>query len=472
MQFGARFDNKSCIFTLLYYNPSKIPTMKKIIITFSLLFGFAAFAQDQFSGISTSNRVGILNGVVNPAEFANLSKKFEVNVVGISFNVSNNKIGFSDLNSNNIEELIFTGTEPVNARFDGTILGPSFAMKWLKWGFAVTTQAHAKFDMVDVDPIIGNAITNNNLILNTTILNNPNNQRLSGSSYGEVGLSASRIIYETEKYQINAGATLKILFPGSYSNFGLSQLDGTITQNGTGAYLTTNSPATLNVAYSGNLAESFSNFSDYSKGIFGGLNGFSGDIGVNYRLKSIGGYKLNFGLSVRNIGSMTYKDNNNASSNYTLNIQPNLQNPQGLDLSVFQNVDNLSQVEQILRDQGYLTELPSERKFKVKLPTSLCTYADFKIIPKIYVTAYLQRKLNKDDGNMQITVPNIFSITPRVNLGFFEGYIPISNDDISGTNVGLGFRLAGFYLGSSSIISSLADGKSADIYTGYRIAFL
>ena len=443
--------------------------MKKNVLTFSLLFSLSLFAQDQFSGISTSNRVGILNGVINPAEFSNLSKKFEVNVIGISFNVSNNKIGFSDLTSDNLEELIFTGNEPVNARFDGTILGPSFATRWLKWGFAVTTVAHAKFDMVDVDPTIGNAITNDNLILNTTILNNPNNQRLSGTSYGEVGLSASRTVYETEKHQLNFGVTLKILFPGSYSNFGLSQLDGQINQNATGAYLTTNSPAILNVAYSGNLGESFSNFSDYSKSIFGGLNGFSGDIGVNYRLKTLGGYKLNFGLSIRNIGSMTYKDNNNYNTTYTLNIPST--NP--LDLNQFSGVDNLGEVEDILTADGYLTAQPRNKTdFKVKLPTSLCTYADFKIIPKVYVTAYLQQKLNKDDGNMQITVPNIFSVTPRFNIGFFETYLPVSHDDISGTNIGVGFRLSGFYLGSSSIISSLADGKSADIYTGYRIAFL
>lgn len=446
--------------------------MKKIILAFSILFGFVVSAQDQFSGISTSNRVGILNGVINPAEFSNLSKKFEINIAGISFNASNNKIGFNDLTSDNLDELIFTGTTPVNARFDGTILGPSFATKWLKWGFAITTAAHAKFDMVDVDPTIGNAITNDNLVLNTTILNNPNNQRLSGTSYGEVGFSAARTVFENDKHQFSAGVTLKILFPGSYSNFGLSELNGTITQNATGAYLTTNAPATLNISYSGNLANSFSNFNDYSKSIFGGLNGFSGDIGVNYQLKAVSGYKVNFGLSVRNIGSMTFKDNNNASSRYTLNIQPNVQNPQGLDLSVFQNVDNLSQVEQILRDQGYLTELPTERQFKVKLPTSLCTYVDLKIIPKVYVTAYLQQKLNKDDGNAQITVPNIFSITPRINLGFFEGYIPLSFDDVSGTNLGLGFRLAGFYLGSSSIITSLANGKAGDVYMGYRIAFL
>jgi len=68
---------------------------------------------------------------------------------------------------------------------------------------------------------------------------------------------------------------------------------------------------------------------------------------------------------------------------------------------------------------------------------------------------------------------NVISITPRVNLGFFETYIPISNNDISGTNVGIGFRLGGFYLGSSSMVTALAnDSKQADLYLGFRWAFL
>ena len=444
--------------------------MKKLLLIFSLLFGFGAFAQDHFSGISTSSRVGILNGVLNPAEFSNLSKKFEVNFYGISFDVSNNKVGFKDLTSNtNLETLIFKGNEPVNMRFDGTILGPSFAMRWMKWGFGITTKANVKFDVVDVDPTIGNAITNNNLIINTTILNNPSNQRVNGTSYGEVGLSAARKIVDNENYSFSAGITLKILFPGSYSNVGLKNLSGTITENAFGSYLTTNQPATLNIAYSGNLGNSFTNFNDYSKSIFGGLNGFAGDIGVNYEWKDgKSNYKIKGGLAIKNIGSMIFKDNNNHNTNYTLNIPTN--NP--LDLSTLKNVDNLGQVEQILLADGYLTETPQKRDFKVNLPTVLTLYADFKIVPKVYVTGYLQQKMKKDDNDDQITARNIFSVTPRVNLGFFEAFLPVSNDNISGTNVGLGFRLAGFYLGSNSIFTSLADGKQANIYTGYRYAFL
>ena len=445
--------------------------MKKSLIIFSLCMSLSALAQDHFSGISTSNRVGILNGTINPAEFANLSKKFEVNFLGLSVDASNNKVGFSDLLSgDNLETLIFTGNSPVNMRLDGQILGPGFATKWLGWGFGITTKANVKFDVVDVNPVIGNAITNDNLILNTTILNNPKNQRVSGTSYGEIGLSAAKMIVDNENHSFSAGVTFKILFPGSYSNAGLKDLNGTITQNAAGAYLTTNSPAILNIAYSGNLANSFTNFDDYSKSIFGGLNGFAGDIGVTYEWKDgNSNYKIKAGASIRNIGTMTFKDNNNYNTTYTLNIPTT--NP--LDLSQFSGVDSLSDVEDILTSNGYLTAQPRNKTdFKVNLPTTFTAYADFKIVPKVYVTGYLQQRMKKDETDEQITSRNIFSVTPRVNLGFFEAFLPISNDDISGTNVGIGFRLAGFYLGSGSIISSLADGKQANIYTGYRLAFL
>jgi hypothetical protein len=449
--------------------------MKKTLITLCLLVGFSASAQDQFSGISTSNRVGILNGAINPAEFANLSNKFEINFYGLSFDVSNNKIGFNDLTSNtNLEDLIFTGTESANLRIDGQILGPSFAMKWRKWGFGITTKANIKFDVVDVDTSLGNAIFNNNLTLNTTLLNQTGNQRLSGTSYGEIGFSVARKIYENDKHKFDAGITLKFLFPGSYSNFGFSNLNGTITQNSSGTFLTTDQPANLNIAYSGNLADSFSNFDDYTKSIFGGLNGVATDIGFNYQWKDgKDKYKIKSGIAIRNIGSMTFKDDNNYNTNYTLNIQPTIQNPLGLDLSLFENINNLSEVEDVLFNNNYLNiNNQNKTDFRVNLPTLLTMYADFKIVSKVFITGYLQQKMKKDDGNDQITARNIFSITPRVNLGFFEAFLPVSTDDISGTNVGFGFRLAGFYLGSNSIITSLADGKQANIYTGYRLAFL
>lgn len=446
--------------------------MKKIIaLNLVLLSSFIGFSQDHFSGISTSNRVGILNGLINPAEYSNLSKKFEVNLYGVSFNSNNNKIGFSDLTSNkNLQDVIFKGNEPVNLQFDGQIVGPSVAVKLLKWGFAVTTKANVKFDLINIDTNIGNAISNNNATSALTLLNTNNNQRLIGTSYGEVGFSIARPIIDKEKHSFSAGVTFKLLFPGSYSNIGLNGLNGRITQSGNDAFLTTNQPAQLNIAYSGSLANNFSNFSDYTKSIFGGLNGMATDIGFTYKWKDgANKHKIKAGLAIRNIGSMTFKDNNNSSTNYSLNI-PN-SNP--LNLNTFSNANNLGDVETILNSNGYLTKIDGQKDFKVKLPTLFSLYADFKIVPKLFITGYLQQKLNSDSDNNQITALNLVSVTPRLNLGFFETYVPISSNPISGTTVGFGFRLGGFYLGSNSIVTSLtSNGKQADFYTGFRWAFL
>ena len=86
--------------------------MKKLLYISILFTTFSSFAQDHFSGINTSSRVGILNASLNPAELPNLSKKFEFNIYGLSFNVANNKVGFSDLTSDtNLEDLIFKGAD-------------------------------------------------------------------------------------------------------------------------------------------------------------------------------------------------------------------------------------------------------------------------------------------------------------------------------------------------------------------------
>ena len=449
--------------------------MKKLFFIFSIMMATTGFAQDHFAGINTSSRVGILNANVNPAELPNLSNKFEVNIYGVSFNVANNKIGFSDLTSgSNLEDLIFKGNDPVNMRFDGQIIGPSFAMKWMKWGFGITTKANMKFDLVDIDTKIGDAISNSGLNLgSSTIISNNYNQRLNGTSWGEIGLSAGRTVFENNQHRLNAGITLKFLFPGSYSNFGMDKFQGTVTTGLNEAYLS-DTNATINIAYSGSLANSFTNFSDYTSSVFGSLNGVATDIGVNYQLKNGSEkYKVNAGMSIRNMGSMTFQDNNNSTTNYQLSIpEATLSNP-GLSLSQFENVQNLQDVETILQNSGYLTSAKSNKDFVVKLPTVFSAYADVNILTKVYLTLFTQQKLNSDNNNDQITTQNIISLTPRVNLGFFEAYLPISNNEVSGTNVGIGFRFRGFYLGSSSIITTvLNDSKQADIYTGFRWGFL
>jgi hypothetical protein len=454
--------------------------MKKILLFLVIINTVPLFAQDHFIGINTSNRTGILNSNLNPAELPNFSKKFEVNIFGLSLNFSNNIISLDDITSNtDIESLLFKGNSAVNASADVEYAGPSVAMRWKKWGFGIASKGHIKFDLVDIDPNLGDAILNStDITLNeTTSISNDYNQRMNGVSWGEISLSAGRNVYENEKHRFNAGIALKLLFPGSYANFGVDKFQGVIrtvfdsnNPSNSAAFLTTNGPVNVNFSYSGNLADKFTDVRDYTSSVFGSLNGIATDLGVNYQWKEDDKkYKINAGMAIRNMGSLTFKDSNNSSNSYNLNIPTT--NP--LNLNAFDGTESLTEVEAILKQKGYLTNEKSNKDFKVKLPTLFSMYADFKVYHKFFITTYLQQKMNNNDGDRQITAQNSYSIIPRICLGYFEAYIPFSHNEISGSNTGFGLRLGGFYLGSSSLISSLSrNTKKVDFNLGFRWAFL
>ena len=442
--------------------------MKKYWLILSLITCTSLFAQDHYSGINTSSRIGILNGSFNPAEFSNMVNATEVHVFSLSVMETNNKISFSDLNSDtDFEELLFTGEEPINLRLDFQAMGPGFAFKTKKWGFAFTTRSYGKVNLIDIDPTLGYAISTGDPT--SSEISTGDNQRLNGTAYGEVALAASRTFWETEDYKFNAGATFKLLFPGTYANIGLDEFEGTVNTVAGKTYLS-NTTANVNIAYSGNLANDFTDAENYYKSVFGSLNGYGVDLGVNFMIKNADkGYKLNSGISIRNIGEMTFKEDNNSSTNYTLVIpEATLQNP-GLDLDVFNDIESIEEIEQILLDSGYLTTVNGKKEFTVKLPTVINIYADLKIISKFYASLFIQQKLGDDQDNDQITAQNILTVTPRFSLENFEVFTPLTQNEISGFNAGLGIRAGGFFIGSGSVLSAIiSDSKEADVYIGFR----
>jgi hypothetical protein len=443
--------------------------MKKIFLLVALTSLASLSAQQHFAGISTSSRTSIVNGVLNPAEFANITSKYEISVFAPSVSVSNNKVRISDLISgDDFDQLIFSGNAPANFRVDGEILGPGISYKYDKWAFALTTKAYTRLDMIDIDVNLGDAIANTSTFFGTTTVSSNTNQRVNGTAWGEVGLSVARNLYDDRMNRFNAGLSLKILFPGSYANFGADKFSGTIN-NTAGSSTLTNAHANLNIAYSGNLGGDFTNVADYSGSLFGKLNGVAADIGVNYQLLDNDGngqHRINAGLAVCNIGAMTFKSPNNSSTNYTLDIS----GTEFLDLNQFENSNSLEEVEQILLDSGYLNKTDKKATdFRVSLPTVLNAYADVRIIKNLFVTALAQHRLKQNTDNAQISHENITSLTPRYLLSKVEFMLPLSVNEISGFATGFAFRAYGFYIGSSSLVTAaINDSKHADFYFGYH----
>lgn len=455
--------------------------MKKILSFSIILFSVTVFAQEHFSAITTSKRVGLSNASINPSELTNLNSRFEVHMLSFSANLSNNKVSFDDiLTKKNLEKLIFSGNDPVNFSVDAEIMGPGFGIKFRDWGFALTTKSTIKANIVDLNPTLGEAVSNsraNALIINS-LVNNQNNQRVNATAWGEIGLSVARKVFEDDKHQINGGVTFKFLFPGSYANVGLNKVNGTIKNTGADVYLNNVSNANLNFTYSESLANNFNNSGNFSKSIFGSLRGLGTDIGFNYKLKGvIQEYRVKVGASIRNIGSISFKGENNVSRNYLLSINDPSAVNAGLNLDQFKDAESIKDVEKILlnsngRNGVRFTTTNDTKDLKVKLPTVFNFYTDVNVIPKFSITAFLQQRLNDNNNNDQITALNSLSLTPRFNISIFEVFSPLSFNENSGILSGLGFRLGGFFMGSNAAFSAIARGKQGDFYMGYRYGFL
>ena len=452
--------------------------MKKLICLVLFLVAQLGQAQEHFAGVSTSKRVGIVNLTVNPSELANLKNHFEIQLLSSSMNVANNKVGFNDLTDDtNTEDLLLSGTKPINFNFSNEILGPGVAVRLLKWRFAVTSKVNIKAGVLNVSPVLASYLTGSDvqqLPIGGDEINYFSNQRFNGTMWGEVGFAVARKVWENEKGLLNAGINVKLMFPGAYANMGIGNFNGTVTNNNDGDLVLKDTDANVNFAYSGSLAQEFTNSKQYTNSLFGNFDGLAADIGVDYQLKKGNSYKLKVGASIMNLGGMTYNDNNNNSTDYKLKISGN----QELVLNFFDGVDDIPAIKQHLIDEAALgniefTEITSNKDFRVSLPTTLNLYADVHLISKLNVTLFTQQKLNSNSGNNQIAAQTIYSVTPRFGIGFFEAYLPVSVNDISGTNAGLGFRLGGFFMGSNSILSSISsNAKQADFNFGYRFAIL
>jgi hypothetical protein len=139
---------------------------------------------------------------------------------------------------------------------------------------------------------------------------------------------------------------------------GIGNFQGTISNDATsGDLLLTNAEADVNFAYSGSLSQSFSETKQYTRSIYGNMDGLAADIGVDYQIKKGNSYKLKVGASIMNLGGMTFNDRANSSTNYKLSITGN----QRLVLNYFDGVEDMSEVlERVLKQQADETDESSE----------------------------------------------------------------------------------------------------------------
>jgi hypothetical protein len=437
----------------------------------------ALTAQTHFAGLMSTKRVGMFNVSYNPAELTNLTNKREFNLVGGSMSFGNNKLAIQDMvTGKDIRGILFSSGIPVKLDLDLEILGPSLGFKYKKWGFGVLTKVFTKVSIRDLDVDLMNSIYNNSVVtLGSFPLSNPYNQRINSASWGQLSFAASRKVLEKKHHQLSAGVSISLLFPASYANIGLDKFSGSIKYNifPPQANLI-NTTTKLNLAYTSNFAKSFANASDFTSAIWGEFGGAAVDFGLAYQY--INDKKIPVvmaGLSVKNVGSLTYQAKKINVVDYNVDIPAPTTAKPGFNLFSLGTISSLNKLEGLLISSGYMTkDDQSTSDVQIKLPTTVQAYASIRALNRLNVDVNAQYNVRQGGGNKEITSPNAITLIPRFQTKYFEIYSPWSTYEVTGINGGLGIRIAGFYLGSGSVLTALqSNSKQMDVYTGYQIGF-
>ncbi|WP_121666380.1 DUF5723 family protein [Mesonia aquimarina] len=445
--------------------------MKNFLLYFLFFIPIISFAQDHFLGINTSRKTTLLNADNNPAELTNLSNKIDISILHISTQASNNKVNIldfleSDKNFKDYKDDLLRGDKPFSTTINLKVIGPGVAYRVNDWGFGIKTTLNAHISLTDIDPKIIDLIEED--LPQLDILDKDGNQRVTAVGYETIDFSIARNIFENENIKLSGGATFKLLFAQAYANGGIEKFNATVEKDANDNIILRNANARVDIAYAGLLGDSFEDF-DY-KYLSSGISGLGLDFGLNYLLKNKDTkypYKLNIGLSVKDIGSLTF-DKNSERQTYELNIP----DTEDFDASQFEDAENAEEVIEIIENSNYFSSNTSKNDIEVSLPTSLNIYADYQVYNNLFASFQMRQSLVKNSKNTVLPTYSSYAIIPRYSGKNFETYLPLSVSTISDFSAGLGFRFGGFfYLGSSSAISALAADqlKQIDVQIGFRV---
>ncbi|MDN3690609.1 DUF5723 family protein [Cyclobacterium jeungdonense] len=444
--------------------------MRYVLLFWLVLFFTCnlSLGQESFLGIQNSQRKGMINALMNPAELNNLNKKVEVSFFAVGEALDNNILSFQDIISDpgQWETLFQSVSEPVNLRTDFAVLGPSVGIRFDKWSLGFTSQLKGKVDVIDFNPDLGDAIVSESTSGSSDQiqLDIPYNQRINAVGWMELGVMAGTSIWKTESQSLSLGSHFKLLFPGTYANLGMDEIQATLL-TGSDQIRLTDARGNLNLSYDDRWDSG--NGLGFDTDLWRGFTpkGFALDLGVNYLLKRGDKPFVNLGLSMKNMGGMTTTENQ-TTRNYTMNI------PQNESFRIDNLEGSAEEIEQQLVDSGYFTIARDISQNRIHLPQLLAAYVEFSPVRQFQVSLYAQKRIQDENRNSQLSTSDLLVLTPRFIAGKLELYSPWMQHQVSGLTGGLGIQYGGFFLGSQSILTGLlTDSNRLDVHMGLSWGF-
>lgn len=435
--------------------------MNRIVFLIFFFFALAGRTPKSFSqsfiGGQIDSYTGVTSVLMNPANVTGSKMKMDINLFSTSAFVGTDYLSMdlSDLkkfgDDFNFDTDISTTPNNHNNFFGNIdILGPSVQFNLGdKNSIAITTRARTFFNLHNLGGELygvaseGDANEDFNISM----------EDLYGivHTWGEIGGTYGRVIIDQKNQRLKAGVTLKYLL-------GAGGIYGNSNQLGARFNSILNSLGTsgnLNYGYTSGFDSGDISYSDIQ-------SGFGADLGLVYELfegeinPSQSSYKLRFGASITDIGSINYAGTFKAK--YIVDAT--------IDASEF-NKKDLADV----LDDNYPGTKTTEN-VKLELPTALQIFADYHIKNNFFLSAQGAISLKKWRAIPVSNIINTVTVTPRFEAKWISVYSPISLRQYDSSIAwGIGFRAGPVMVGSGSILTNLIskNSNSTDLYVGLKV---
>jgi len=467
----------------------------------------------EFLPFANDNYAGITGVYLNPASIANSRYLVDVSLVGFSLDGYNNYLSFrtkdlinciSDGTSFSLKESL-NGKEKwanvmasVNALNFMVSITPKVAL-----GFTGRVRFFANAQNIDQDIATmffsKRELTDHyyNGTLDRQYL--MENMSFNMTAFAEYGVTLAGVLWETpnKHHFLKGGLTGKILqgLGAMYMNSSEAYFDF-YNKDSIGVY--GNAARTQGAQVSYGMSDNLGNIDqDFRYNIASKRLGIGFDIGIIYEwrpdgekymeemdckigeMKYANKYKLRIGLSVTDIGWLTYKKNaysNNLILNGATNLNDdfaNIDDDNGYLNGINQRIDEL-----IASNPAYQKGESSET-FRTTLPTAMSLQVDYHIWNGFYLNftpfvSFYQARKAKDDY-AKIHSATVISLTPRFEHKWVGISMPLQYNQMSkiGFSLGIGLRLGPLWVGTNDLISfCLKDVYGMNLQAALKIPIM
>ena len=444
--------------------------MKKKLLGILVFTSFMSANAQSYLGYTHDNYAGVQGVLFNPASIVDSRFKTDINLFSISQSVNNDMYGVKvmDAFKNGFDfdtQANKSFTTANNAVINTDIMGPSFMFNIApKHSLAIFTRARAFVNVVDVNgSVINDLSSDNTATFPDVTLGSPN---AVGNSWGELGLSYAAVLFQSGQHFLKGGVTAKYLQGVANYHFQANNATLKFTEN-------TSNPQNSTYVSTGNAVYGSSQDFDANSNIDidRKSRGFGFDLGLVYEwrpdydasrtdlssLKYKNKYKVRFGVSLTDLGYMSYEKG--IRNNYDLN-----NGPTGFTQAQLENANGLEDL--------FTKGATINGTVKSYLPTAIHADVDWNIHNKFYLNVNGDFSVVDKNEINQNSISNRVSLTPRFESKWFSFYLPVSYMDYSKQAlVGVGLRTGVFFIGSGSAITNIVsdNSKAFDFHMGVKI---